>query len=276
MSRQNGLLPMRALSSATCQALVAPAQAGDRQAREALVRGVYPFLMTVASPLCGHGVDFEDLVQVGALGVLEALPRYNASFGCHFLTYARWWIYQRMTKEIHASGRTVKIPSNVAKELADYRDAPEGAVEAFYGRRKDDGVDPEERHRHTQSRVGALVGRAVRLDVPWEHYSDNGRDRTWLDRLADERPLPDTALDGDDLLRQMENLVERLTDARLKRIVRLRFGLPEPDERRKERAPLKLGEIGAEMGLSKERVRQLLDRALGRLRRAAHAKEEWV
>ena len=267
----NALLPTRALSSSACQALVAPAQAGDRQAREALVRGVYPFLMTVASPLCGHGVDFEDLVQVGALGVLEALPRYDAAFGCHFLTYARWWIVQKMTKEIHVSGRTVRLPSNVTKELLDYRDAPEGATEAFYGRRKDDGLGAEDRPRYVQCRVGALVGRAVSIDEPWGNAAKDpnpGNVRTRLDQMADERPLPDAAVEAGDLRRQMEALVGRLTDVRLQRIVRLRFGLDG-------RAPLTLDEIGTELGLSKERVRQLLDRALSRLRKAA-GREEWA
>jgi RNA polymerase primary sigma factor len=241
-------------------ALVVAAQSGDDEARSELVDAFLPLIAGVARIYRGSAaVDRAELMQDGVVGLLRALSRYDAGRDTPFWAYASWWVRQAMQQLVSELGRPVVLSDRALRQLARVRDARFAHVQACG--REPSSAELALRTGLSRSQVENLIvaERCPRgLEEPVHH--GEGTVGSFGDLLADPR-----AEDSyDDVSRRLEvealpELLEELDD-RERTIVSRRFGLDGPEQT--------LRELAGTFGISAERVRQVEERALGKLRTA--------
>lgn len=238
------------------QALASRAQAGDDAARERLIRANLRFVVSVAKQFQRRGVPLDDLINEGNVGLLRAVEKFDPSVGTRFISFAVWSIRAAIQRALPRA-RLVRVPRGEPGELRVVLKAGQLLWERL---RRD--ATPEEIAEVTDiplERVSAILDSSrtvMSMDAP---LSADGA-RSFGETIADDEPS------GEDLLQSQEqnDALARALDslpARDARVLRLYFGL-ECDGRSHT-----LDEIGAALGVTRERVRQLRDRALARLRK---------
>jgi RNA polymerase primary sigma factor len=236
-------------------ALAAHAAAGDRGARDRLVQANLGLVVTIARRFLGRGLDLDDLIGEGNLGLIRAAQRFDPGFGTRFSTYACCWISQAIREALIHTASAIRVPEQMVGLLKKWRRA-----EWVLGR--DLGREPsfdevasylglrEERRTHV-----ARALEAGRLRPGGR--SDDGAVAGLLAEVADGRPV-DERLDAEEERAVAWRLIERLK-SRERAVLMLRFGL--------EGEPLTLEQIGRRLGVTRERVRQLEAQALRTLAR---------
>lgn len=239
--------------------LVRRTKDGDPEAREELIERYLPFLNTLARRYRVDGLDHMDLVQEGCVGLLRALARYDPTLGIPFPAYARWWIRHALQEARSDFVRPMRLPPKALRQLARLK----SEHERLYGleRREPDTRELAERANIELAQAQALLAADAQtrsLDEPIA--GNDGEIGSLGDLLADpvsadvyEQVLDSIA--GE----QLRALLTRLTE-REREVVSARFGLGRPPER--------LAEVGERLGVSAERVRQIEERALAKLRRS--------
>jgi RNA polymerase sigma factor (sigma-70 family) len=252
-----GGAPRAHLSFDAERRLVCAAAGGDRQAREELVDVFLPLIGGVARGYRGvAGIESKELMQEGVVGLLRALKRYDAAIGAPFWPYASWWVRQAMQKLVAELRRSFVLSDRALRQLARVKDAQLKRLQA-------DGCEPStaelsEATGFTPDHVRALVAaeRAPRaLEEPIGRGDDAGRVG---DLVSD--PCAEDAFDR--IVNQLasESLRELPDDLgeRERTILAARYGLGRP--------PQTLREVARELGISAERVRQIEEQALAKLR----------
>jgi RNA polymerase primary sigma factor len=248
------------LSPDELSALAERALAGDSGARDRLLARCLPMVMRSARGYAGQDVEVADLVQEGVLGVLRALQRFDPGRGVPFVAYAGWWIRQAMQQAIAEQSRSVRLPTRVLWDIHELR---ERRGEFFADRRREaSSAELEQELGWTRARLDDVVRAerpALSLDAPYAGDEDS------VDRLGDliGDPLSEQAYD--DVLTMatgdsVRTLLSMLTE-RERQVLAWRMGM-DGDE-------LSLREIGRRLGMSGERVRQIEQRALMKLRSVA-------
>jgi RNA polymerase primary sigma factor len=240
-------------------ALAAAAKAGDERAREQLVEGLLPVVGRMARRYAGRDVDASDLVQEGVVGVLRALARFEPDRGA-FPVYARWWVRQAMQQAIAEQSRAVRLPTHVLWELHDLREARSRLHQKRGGAVSDADVGRELGWSDARLR-DALTAEAPALSLDAPHAADAGQVTTAGDLLED--PLSGDAFDRvlvETTGHRIRALLSTLTE-RERQVLGWRFGLDGEE--------LSLRQIARRLGVSAERVRQIEERALIKLRTAA-------
>jgi RNA polymerase primary sigma factor len=244
---------------ARLSALAEAARGGDAVAQEQLVAGVLPIIGRMARRYAGRDVDAADLVQEGVVGVLRALSRYEPARG-PFPAYARWWIRQAMQQAIAEQSRAVRLPTHVLWELHDLREARERLFQQRGGSFSEAELGRE--LGWSDARLhDALAAEAPALSLDAPHTADSGQVTTAGDLLED--PLSAEAFDrvlDETTGHRIRALLSTLTE-RERQVLAWRFGL--------EGEVLSLRQIARLLGVSAERVRQIEERALIKLRTAA-------
>jgi RNA polymerase primary sigma factor len=213
-------------------------------------------VITVAKEFRNLGVPFRDLIQEGNIGLVRAVEKFDHSRGFKFSTYAIWWIRQALIRSLQNHSRAVRIPSHLQDALRRYR-------------READRLARELGRQPTQDEVAAAghevpdrlddIERAAREPLSLDAPLPGQDERLYGDVLADPAEVdPDARIQGNQLEVAMRQALAGLP-AREQQILCWRFGLGEESEHTLE-------EIGSNLGLSRERVRQLESRALARLR----------
>jgi RNA polymerase primary sigma factor len=245
--------------------LVAAAQAGDGRAREELVEAFLPLIAGVARVYRGSpAISRIELMQEGVVGLLRALERYDSSLGVPFWGYAAWWVRQAMQQLTAELTRPMVLSDRSLRQLSQLKRA-HGEYVAEHGR-EPSGNELAERTGLSHAQVGemlALERVPQSMDEPVE--SSDGELGVFGELLAD--PLAGDAYEqllGQSEIEQIRALLGSLND-RERMILRARYGLDGPEE--------SLRDIGERIGLSGERVRQIEQRALGKLRAAARRGE---
>jgi len=237
-------------------ALAKKVRAGDQEAMQELAKRNLRFVISVAKKYQNRGLPLTDLIGEGNVGLLTAARKFDPDQGVKFISYAVWWIRQAILASLARQGRTVRVPLNRTADLSKIVKTAEALRQEF--RRE---PTPEEISKATglsmevvQS-LAALNTGEVRLDAPLDPEGD----RALIERfIADDQPdIEDQTMErflSDEVEEALLSLQPR--DAK---VLRLYFGLDGGREHTLE-------EIGGMLGVTRERVRQLRDRALKRLR----------
>ncbi len=239
--------------------LAARIKKGDVNARDELVQANLRFVVDVAKNYQNRGLSLSDLISAGNVGLLTAAERFDGAKGYKFISYAVWWIKQSILQTIAEHARTVRLPLN---KLSLLKDISKASRRLGQGREADPDVEEiaAELDVPAQEIVETMLSaRTVRsLDEAFEQDDE----RSLLNILVDNsQESPDGEILRDSAREQLEGVLDSLDEREL-RIIRLYFGLDGNEA-------LTLEQIGGLMNLTRERVRQLKERALSKLRHPA-------
>jgi RNA polymerase primary sigma factor len=229
---------------------------GDEEAMQELVKRNLRFVISVAKKYQNRGLALTDLIGEGNLGLMTAAKKFDPDQGVKFISYAVWWIRQAILASLARQGRAVRVPLNRTADLSRIMRAAETLRQKL--RRE---PTPEELCRATDLALDVVLSlmslntAEVRLDAPLDPEGD----RTLIDRfIGDHAPNAEEEAMSRFLTEEIERALGTL-QPRDAKVLRLYFGLDGGRE-------FTLEEIGSMLGVTRERVRQLRDRALGRLR----------
>ena len=236
---------------------------GDQVALEKLTKANLRFVVSVAKQYQNQGLSLSDLINEGNLGLIKAAQRFDETRGFKFISYAVWWIRQSILQALAEQSRIVRLPLNKvgslnkinkafseleqeyerepsSEELAELLDIPTEEVETTLG----------------------VAARHVSMDAPFVE----GEDNSLLDVLENSAtPGTDSSLDyNESLRREIERSLSTLTDRQCD-VIKLYFGIGVEH-------PMSLEDIGEKFGLTRERVRQIKDKAINKLRSANRSK----
>jgi RNA polymerase primary sigma factor len=240
------------------------ASAGDafEQARSKLIRANLRFAFSVAKQYQNRGVPLGDLVSEANAGLVRAADKYDPDVGVNFISYAVWWIRQALHSAVQRQGRTVQVPLNRAADLSRVSRAQEVLRQKLSREPHDEEIAKVADLSLDVTRgLVALLQPVRSLDEPTS-AGEQGRtlaETLVLDRGEDEDVLPG-GVESDSRREAIGRALEVLAP-RDRRVLTLYFGLEGS-------RPMTLQEIARELGVTRERVRQLRDRALKRLREA--------
>jgi RNA polymerase primary sigma factor len=236
--------------------LGARARAGDEDAVQELARANLRFVISVAKKYQNRGVSLTDLIQEGNVGLVTAARKFDPEQGVKFISYAVWWIRQAILASLANHGRSVRVPLNRASDLARIFREKERLKQEL-------GRDPssEELSQATDltpeliESLQTLNAAEIRLDAP----IGDSEDSQLVERfITEEAAEPEIEVESRLLSEAVSEALETL-EARDAKVLRLYFGLEGEREHTLE-------EIGNMLGVTRERIRQLRDRALRRLR----------
>jgi RNA polymerase primary sigma factor len=234
---------------------------GDKLALEKLTRANLRFVVSVAKQYQNQGLSLPDLINEGNLGLIKAAEKFDETRGFKFISYAVWWIRQSILQALAEQSRIVRLPLNQVGSLNKINKAF-SKFEQEYERTPtpDELAETLEITREKVTDTLRVSGRHVSVDAPFAE----GEDNSLLDVLINsDSPKADTKLLKESLTREIERALSTLTD-RERDIVRLFFGIGCQE--------MTLEEIGERFGLTRERVRQIKEKAIRRLRHTSRSK----
>ncbi len=235
---------------------------GDQFALEKLTKANLRFVVSVAKQYQNQGLSLGDLINEGNLGLIKAAKRFDETRGFKFISYAVWWIRQSILQALAEQSRIVKLPLNRVGALNKIGKAF-SALEQEYEREPSASELAEELDMSLFEVADTLKisGRHLSMDAPFAQ----GEDNRLLDVIHDDRqPSPDNTLMKESLKQEVRRALSTLSD-REAEIIRLYFGLDLEHS-------LTLEEIGERFSLTRERVRQIKEKALRRLRDKTRSK----
>ena len=247
------------LSSAEECELAERIRTGDIAARDRLIKANLRFVVSTAREYTGR-LPLADSISAGNEGLITAAERFDETYGCKFITYAVWWIRQAINIAINQE-KIVRKPTNHADILKKYSKHL-SILEQKLGRR----IRPEELDR-VLSEADISMSQLEAATAGETYSIDNKKDgdeRSLLEVVPGDYESPDETTYNNELKKQIAEAVSIL-DEREKEVLRLCFGLDNED-------PLTLEDIGERFNLTRERIRQIKEKALRRLRHPQHRK----
>jgi RNA polymerase primary sigma factor len=236
---------------------------GDGEALERLTKANLRFVVSVAKQYQNQGLTLGDLINEGNLGLIKAAQRFDETRGFKFISYAVWWIRQSILQALAEQSRIVRLPLNKIGSINKINKTFSKLEQEF------------EREPSTEEIATAMEisvddikdamrtsGRHISMDAPLAQ----GEDSTLIDVLGDDdQPHPDASLITESLRREVERALSTLT-TREADVIRLYFGLALGEQ------PMTLEEIGERFDLTRERVRQIKEKAIRRLKHTSRSK----
>ena len=235
---------------------------GDQSALEKLTKANLRFVVSVAKQYQNQGLSLADLINEGNIGLIKAAKRFDETRGFKFISYAVWWIRQAILQALAEQSRIVRLPLNRVGTLHKIGKIS-SSLEQEYGREPSPDEIAKELALSAVEVTDTLKisNSHLSLDAPFSVSEDN----SLMDVLEDEfQPAPDEALLTESLRLEIERALDSLS-LREAEVINLYFGLSQ------EKA-LTLEEIGARFNLTRERVRQIKEKAIRRLRHASRSK----
>jgi RNA polymerase primary sigma factor len=235
---------------------------GDQAALEKLTKANLRFVVSVAKQYQNQGLTLPDLINEGNLGLIKAAQRFDETRGFKFISYAVWWIRQSILQALAEQSRIVRLPLNQVGSLNKINKAFSKLEQEFERPPSSDELAnaldlPEDKVKDTIK----VSGRHVSVDAPFV----DGEDNSLLDVMVNnDSPKADRLLMMESLQREIERSLSTLTE-RERDVIRLFFGIGMQHG-------LTLEEIGAKFDLTRERVRQIKEKAIRRLRHTSRSK----
>jgi len=234
---------------------------GDQVALEKLTRANLRFVVSVAKQYQNQGLSLPDLINEGNLGLIKAAEKFDETRGFKFISYAVWWIRQSILQALAEQSRIVRLPLNQVGSLNKINKAY-----SKFEQENERKPSPEELADQLELPVDKVAdtlrvsGRHISVDAPFVE----GEDNSLLDVLVNgDSPNADRALINESLAREIERALATLTE-RESDIIKLFFGIQTQE--------MTLEEIGERFGLTRERVRQIKEKAIRRLRHTSRSK----
>jgi RNA polymerase nonessential primary-like sigma factor len=242
------------------------ARAGDFSARQSMIEHNLRLVVNIAKGYLGRGVPLADLIEEGNLGLMHAITKFEPERGFRFSTYATWWIRQSTERAVMNQGRAIRLPVHVVRELQQVLRARR-TLESDPGftARRPDGVRVED--------IAALLGRDVQevnellalaetprsLDVGADHGGEEGFSLAETIASDEDATDPSGVTHSHEVERLLDSWIDTLT-GREREVLEGRYGLHD-------REPETLEILSVRLGLTRERVRQIQNEALAKMRR---------
>lgn len=243
--------------------LAAKIKAGDKEARTQMISANLRLVVKIAQDYSGYGLPLPDLISEGNMGLMKAVERFDPEKGGKLSTYAAWWIKQSIKRALANQSKTIRLPVHMVDKIAKMRRISSMLAEAL-GREPTDEELSEEIGvpRRKLAMLKQASQRPTSLDAP----INDGEATQYSEIIGDEQAEdPLMALSDKNLHGELDDLLAVL-DKRERQIIDERFGLSG-------RKPLTLEEVGREFGVTRERIRQLQNVALTKMRKALRRRE---
>jgi RNA polymerase primary sigma factor len=236
---------------------------GDQEALEKLTKANLRFVVSVAKQYQNQGLSLSDLINEGNLGLIKAAQRFDETRGFKFISYAVWWIRQSILQALAEQSRIVRLPLNKVGSLNKINKAFSQLEQEFEREPSADelATQLEIPMEEVQTTLG-VAARHVSMDAPFV----DGEDNSLLDVLENiNTPNTDSHLEyNESLSREIDRSLSTLTDRQYD-VIKLYFGIGIEH-------PMSLEDIGDKFGLTRERVRQIKDKAINKLRSTSRSK----
>jgi RNA polymerase primary sigma factor len=237
--------------------LTKKANKGDLKARERMIRANLRLVINIAKKYIHLGIPFMDLIEDGNVGLMKAVEKFNPNKGFRFSTYAAWWIKQSITRSVFDQSRTVRIPVYVNEMMSKYKKTNERLMGKL--RRVPTDKEIAKSMKVKEDKIGKMRGYSIKttsLDAPIDEEGGN----EIIDLIEDKNSVsPETEINIAFSKERLNGLLEFVNE-REHEVLNLRFGLIDGKS-------FTLAEISKKMGVSRERIRQIEENAIRKLKK---------
>ena len=235
---------------------------GDKEALDRLVRANLRFVVSVAKQYQNQGLPLPDLITEGNIGLIKAAEKFDETRGFKFISYAVWWIRQTILQALAEQSRIVRLPLNQVSAVSRMKKVIQQFEQEY--ERKPSAQELAELTDVAEDKIHDALrsdGRHVSVDAPFQE----GEDNSLLDVMTNpDMPSTDNVMRGESLTLEIDRVLSSLKE-REELVIRMSFGIGERE--------MTLDEIGDKLGLTRERVRQIKEKAIKQLRESGMSKQ---
>ena len=235
---------------------------GDKEALDRLVRANLRFVVSVAKQYQNQGLPLPDLITEGNIGLIKAAEKFDETRGFKFISYAVWWIRQTILQALADQSRIVRLPLNQVSAVSRMKKVIQQFEQEY--ERKPSAQELAELTDVAEDKIHDALrsdGRHVSVDAPFQE----GEDNSLLDVMTNpDMPSTDNVMMGESLTLEIDRVLSSLKE-REELVIRMSFGIGERE--------MTLDEIGDKLGLTRERVRQIKEKAIKQLRESGMSRQ---
>jgi len=238
---------------------------GDEMARKEMIRANLRLVINIAKKYMNLGIPFLDLIEEGNLGLMKAVDRFNPSKGFRFSTYAAWWIKQAITRSIGEQGRTICVPVYMNELITKWKKTRERLTQKLHRQPNDEEI--AKKMKISKEKKGQVSSWLSTTTSSLEASVGDGEESKVLDLIQDKTAIsPDSQIEHFLDKERVENLLEIMTE-REREVLDMRFGLADGKTNT-------LAVVAKKLDISRERVRQIEEAALKKLRRFVESQNQ--